>query len=381
MHSNRILFVHQGFELYGSDRSFLSFCQKQTLFLRSLTDIVLSRDGDLSDMLKGSGYNVTYLGMGRLPMYIIRRNPLRYVILLVGDVYKAALFLRRYELVYINTIAPLAWLIAAALLNKRRSIHIREIPSKKIAVGVSLLMLTNCKVIFNSTATKTSFRSLFRLNAVVVDNGVESLKEQVDNSVEYTNVFEDSLFNVLVPGRINSWKGQNFVLECIREFDLAFEGINWVFAGDVAINQEWRYEGLKRIIDYDSVETINFLGWRNDLANLMFNSDLVVVPSIRPEPFGRVVIEAMSIGRLVLASNHGGPADIITSDQNGFLFEPLNKESFRDKLIGVKNLSGKKRQKIESAAIQEFENKYSEKKYLKNLSDELEKHFIKADKA
>ena len=73
MQLDKILFVHQGFELYGSDRSFLSFCRKQSLFDSKHMDIVLSRDGPLADILK-EFYNISYLGMGRLPMYIIKKK-------------------------------------------------------------------------------------------------------------------------------------------------------------------------------------------------------------------------------------------------------------------------------------------------------------------
>lgn len=380
MHLDKILFVHHGFELYGSDRSFLSFCHKQSLFDRKHTDIVLSRDGDLSDILKES-YNVTYLGMGRLPMHIVKKKPFRFIVIFVRDVFKAVMVLRRYKIVYINTIAPIAWLIASALLNKRRIVHVREIPSKSVALVLSLFMFANCKIVFNSSSTMKNFRSLFRLNAVVVNNGVESFSRRVDNSTDYTSIFKDGFFNVLVPGRINSWKGQDFVLNCISKYSSAFDGVNWVFAGDVAINQDWRYGRLKKIIDYDAIDTINFIGWRQDLANLMFYSDLVVVPSIMPEPFGRVVIEAMSIGKLVLASNHGGPSEIIKNNINGFLFDPVDEESFRDNLIRIKELSLGEKQRIEGEAILEFEQKYSESIYLNNLSNELKKHFYKADKA
>jgi len=369
--------LHQGFEMYGSDKSFLSFCKNQTLFESAKTDIIISREGPLSKELNKSPYQLFYYGMGRLPIHVIKKNPFKYLLIFFKDLFTALTVLRGYEFVYINTIAPMAWIVASAILNKRRCIHIREIPKARITLLISLFLVKNCKVIFNSSETQRHFKSFFHLNKTFVNNGVKEMELDHNESNGYSDIFKEGCFNVLIPGRINSWKGQDFILESIKKYGPIYENINWIFAGDVALDQEWRYRELKKIIDYDSVDNIHFLGWRNDLANLMFYSDLVIVPSVKPEPFGRVVIESMSIGKIVLASNHGGPSKIITDGVNGFVFHPLNDQSFRDKLISVKNLNNADKKVIETAAKKEFQHKYSEKIYLNNLVNELKKHFIK----
>jgi len=61
-------------------------------------------------------------------------------------------------------------------------------------------------------------------------------------------------------------------------------------------------------------------------------SDLVVVPSREPEPFGRVAIEAMSFGVPVIAANHGGLSEIVEDGRSGYLFEPNSADSLAQAL-------------------------------------------------
>ncbi len=70
---------------------------------------------------------------------------------------------------------------------------------------------------------------------------------------------------------------------------------------------------------------VRLLGQRSDLPDLMRAADVVLHTSVRPEPFGLVVVEAMALGRPVLASRLGGPAEII-SEGAGLLFDPSKPE-------------------------------------------------------
>lgn len=51
-------------------------------------------------------------------------------------------------------------------------------------------------------------------------------------------------------------------------------------------------------------------------------SDIIVVPSVWPEPLSRVLLEAAYFGKPVLASNVGGSSEVIVDGYNGLLFKP-----------------------------------------------------------
>lgn len=63
--------------------------------------------------------------------------------------------------------------------------------------------------------------------------------------------------------------------------------------------------------------------------------DLLVVPSLWPEPFGRVVVEAIKANRPVLASNRGGMPEILRAIPFGAIFEIENPHSLQEKLESI----------------------------------------------
>jgi glycosyltransferase involved in cell wall biosynthesis len=85
-------------------------------------------------------------------------------------------------------------------------------------------------------------------------------------------------------------------------------------------------EYFKRIVD--SVETqdlsgnVLLVGFRRDAADLMGALDILIHSSIRPEPFGRVVLEGMTLAKAIIATDMGGPAEMIRNDESGLLVEP-----------------------------------------------------------
>jgi glycosyltransferase involved in cell wall biosynthesis len=61
--------------------------------------------------------------------------------------------------------------------------------------------------------------------------------------------------------------------------------------------------------------------------------DVVVHASIRPEPFGMVLIEGMLMGKPVVASKAGGPLDIVIDGETGFLVEPADPRSMAESIL------------------------------------------------
>jgi glycosyltransferase involved in cell wall biosynthesis len=68
-------------------------------------------------------------------------------------------------------------------------------------------------------------------------------------------------------------------------------------------------------------QRVSFLGERTDVLRLVGDMDLILVPSWE-EPFGRVIIEAMAAGTPVVATDVGGPVEIIRSGYDGLLLPP-----------------------------------------------------------
>jgi len=90
-----------------------------------------------------------------------------------------------------------------------------------------------------------------------------------------------------------------------------------VFVGKGDLEEELRAKALQMGVS----DRVKFLGWRDDIPELMQILDVFVLPSLN-EGMGRVLAEAMAAGKPVIASHVGGIPDLVKPGQNGFLVEP-----------------------------------------------------------
>lgn len=104
---------------------------------------------------------------------------------------------------------------------------------------------------------------------------------------------------------------------------------------------------LKEKVKVENVEDVIFTGARNDIANVIQSSNLLILPSYS-ESFGLVLIEALACGKPVIGSNVGGIKEIITDDV-GLLVEPTDSKGLANSIDLI--LSDKKlREKFQSNA-------------------------------
>ncbi len=120
---------------------------------------------------------------------------------------------------------------------------------------------------------------------------------------------------VVFAGRVVLPKGIAVLIRAARSVEGEF-----VICGD-----GWRLEQMKRLAARLGVEErVHFRGWLDGpaLAHELAEASVVVVPSIWPEPFGLVGIEAFAAGRPVVASATGGTGDWLEDGVNGRLVAP-----------------------------------------------------------
>lgn len=83
--------------------------------------------------------------------------------------------------------------------------------------------------------------------------------------------------------------------------------------------------------------TVRLLGFRNDVLSLLQAADVFVLPSLA-EPFGLVLLEAMAFSKPVVATNVGGPREIVVHEETGLLVSPQNADTLAQalgRLIGA----------------------------------------------
>ena len=121
-------------------------------------------------------------------------------------------------------------------------------------------------------------------------------------------------------GRINRWKGQKLFVDAAELVCQRFPNVLFQIAGEAYAGEEYLKNELQEYIDGKSLgEQVHLLGQVNEMSSFYRNIDIFVLPSIQPEPFGLVLIEAMEFGIPVVATRHGGPVEIINDKIDGYL--------------------------------------------------------------
>jgi glycosyltransferase involved in cell wall biosynthesis len=125
---------------------------------------------------------------------------------------------------------------------------------------------------------------------------------------------------VMLPARLTRWKGAEALIDAAGL--LARPHVYWVLVGDVRGNGRFTSHLLRRAKRRRVVDNLRMLGHCDDMPAALLLADVVVNTSLKPEPFGRSVIEAQAMGCPVVAFNHGGAAETVIDQKTGFLVPP-----------------------------------------------------------
>ena len=140
---------------------------------------------------------------------------------------------------------------------------------------------------------------------------------------------------ILVPGRLTTWKGQLLLIEAINlvKIDLGYEAFHVVILGSEQGRDLYKKKLIRLTEQHRLTNQIKFIDHCDDMALAYKVSDIVISPSIEPEAFGRVSVEAQSMEKLIIASNIGGSNETIINEKTGFLFEAGDANDLSKKII------------------------------------------------
>ena len=140
---------------------------------------------------------------------------------------------------------------------------------------------------------------------------------------------------ILVPGRLTSWKGQEMLIEAVNltKVELGYEAFHLVILGSDQGRDLYKKKLIRITEQYRLTNQIKFIDHCKDMALAYKVSDIVISPSIEPEAFGRVAVEAQSMEKLIIASNIGGSNETIINEKTGFLFDAGDVNSLSKKII------------------------------------------------
>lgn len=139
-----------------------------------------------------------------------------------------------------------------------------------------------------------------------------------------------------VVGNIQEWKGQAVLVEALaRVVREVPETHAFIIGGVHRAGAAYHAQLQERIRELRLEKAISITGFRSDVADIVNALDVVVHTSVRPEPFGRVILEGMLLGKAVVATAAGGVPEMIRDGETGFLTTPGDSEQLAERLITV----------------------------------------------
>jgi glycosyltransferase involved in cell wall biosynthesis len=140
---------------------------------------------------------------------------------------------------------------------------------------------------------------------------------------------------VITIARLSPMKGLEYLIEAAARIRVSDPTIKFVIVGDVAFDHERAYkDGLARLIERLELEnTVFMLGLRRDVPELLMQSDVLVLPSVY-DIFPTVILEAMSMGLPVVATDVGGVPEMVRGN-TGILVAASDSEALREAIIRI----------------------------------------------
>lgn len=156
----------------------------------------------------------------------------------------------------------------------------------------------------------------------------------------------DGVTTVLLPGRLREWKGQSVLLDAIARMTRKDVCCVLVGGGDARITSRLIRQAERLGIS----DRIRLVGNSDDMPAVLMLADVVIHASTAPEAFGRVVIEAQAMGRLVIASDLGGPVETVEDGVTGWRVPPGDADALAITIDHALSLSQADRIGMEEAA-------------------------------
>ena len=149
---------------------------------------------------------------------------------------------------------------------------------------------------------------------------------------------------VMLPGRLTRWKGAELLLRAVAA--LPQRDVFCVLVGPGRLGPE--IEKLASALGLSG--RTRLAGQCDDMPAALMLADVVACPSLKPEPFGRTVIEAQAMARPVIAANHGGAAETIIDGQTGWRVPPGDGQALAEILNYALRMGDAEREELGRAA-------------------------------
>jgi glycosyltransferase involved in cell wall biosynthesis len=323
----RVVYLGHTASLSGGEIAIANLVEGLTLLGDVDAHVLLAEDGPIVERFTAAGARVDVMAMGERSRTIHRDEvaglgALRPALDATTYAARLASRLRKLEPDVVHTISLKSALYggSAARLARRPvvwSIQDRIAPDYLPASVVKMVRaaarVVPAAIIANSAATAATLPQ-GRAPITVVHPAIPVLPPAPPRT--------EGPFRVGVVGRLCRWKGQHVFLEAFAKAFAGSDARARLIGAPLFGEEDYEGELRAQIEQLGLSDRVELRGHRDDVAAELAELDAVVHCSTVPEPFGQVVVEAMGVGRPVIASAAGGPLEVVTDGVTGLLTPP-----------------------------------------------------------
>ena len=363
--NKRILQIIPNMEIGGAERTVLEI----TSFIKDteFSSLVLTSGGKLIGELKKENIEVIKLKIDKKNPYSIIKNFFLFI-----KIFRE----KKIDLIHVRSRAP-AW--SAIFAAKKIGIpvlttwHGHVSNSSFIKKIYNSIMLKGDAVIANSAYTAERISKIYNIDLNKIDIisrgvNVESFERSKFSNTEISNMrkmwsVDDNKIIILFPARLTRWKGHLVTIEAINllKKEKFFDHVIFLFAGEKAGAENYIKKLNSIITKFKLQENIKLVERIENMPLAYLASDIVLSPSIEPEPFGRIPIEAQAAGKTIIASDHGAVKDTIKNGNNftGFKVKPNDPQALSIAIKQSITMDKKDLTKMHERAISNVKNNFS----------------------
>jgi glycosyltransferase involved in cell wall biosynthesis len=307
--------------------------------------------------------------------FTITKNPFKilgYFCSLIISLAKLYQITLKYNIkvIYANTSKCAIYRILLKLLTNRKLIcHIRDNINSQLLLNI--ILKNSDRIISISQHIYNQFPSGLTKNYLVF-GGINPDDWKINTCLQDKKNNNCNSITIVCIGQLTKWKNQIDFVKAVKIIEDKYPKTSFLIIGDDLSGREKKYKKklFSLVEELELQNNVQFIGYRNDIKNLINNIDILIHPAI-DEPFGRVLIEAMALEKPVVAYNCGGSAEIILDGETGFLVEPHNFEQLAAKtrqLIDDKELCIR----MGKAGRQRVVEKFNTERYVPEMEEVFE---------
>ena len=179
---------------------------------------------------------------------------------------------------------------------------------------------------------KVPFSKIFHIPNIINAN---QIKELASHEHKF---FDDTCFNVIAMGALYSVKGFDLLIQAISLIKITLPNVRLYILGKESIEKGYKYKLEQLIKSLDLEKHVFLIGFKSNPYPYLKNADLFVLSS-RKEGFPNVVLEALTLGIPVVATDCVDFENIINDGENGYIVPKNNVQALAEGIIKGKNLN------------------------------------------